>query len=119
MSEIRENALKEFTRVLRERHPEKISKIIIVFGSYVRGDFTKESDVDVRIVGDITLEDAIDISYPIMLKHGVYISPKVKAPKDFDAQKNYSFLKSVVSEGIAVWARLKNCKSINFSKPIR
>ncbi|MEE8400777.1 MAG: formate--tetrahydrofolate ligase, partial [Candidatus Hydrothermarchaeaceae archaeon] len=94
----------KFIYDLEEPIKDKIEKIarIIVFGSYVRGDFTEESDIDVLIIGDITLEEVIDISYPVMLKYGVYISPKVKAPKDFDAQKDYSFLKNVISEGIAV-----------------
>ncbi len=101
MSEIRERALKEFVSALRKRHSGKIARII-VFGSYARGEAVEESDIDVLIVGDITLEEAIDISYPIMLKYGVYVSAKVKALKDFDAQKDYSFLKNVISEGIAV-----------------
>ncbi len=101
MSEIRGRALKEFVSALRKRHSEKIARII-VFGSYARGKAVEESDIDVLIVGDIALDEAIDISYPIMLKCGVYVSAKVKALKDFDAQKDYSFLKNVISEGIAV-----------------
>lgn len=101
MRDIKEKALKEFIERIKEKYPEKITKIII-FGSYVQGDFTEESDIDILIIGEVTLDQAIDVSYPIMLKYGVYISPKVKTPQDFDAHKNYSFLKRVIEEGIAV-----------------
>ena len=99
-------ALDEFVNELGKKYGDKIYEII-VFGSYVRGNAKDESDIDVLIVGDVELEDVIDVSYPLLLKYRVYISPIVMTKEyyEFLKSKNTSFIKNVLSEGERVHVR--------------
>ena len=99
-------ALEEFINELNGRYRDKIHEII-VFGSYARGTAKDDSDIDVLIVGDVELEDVIDVSYPLLLKYGVYISPIVMTKEyyEFLKSKNTSFIKNVLSEGERIYVR--------------
>jgi len=94
-------AIEEFISILKEVHGDKIKKIIL-FGSIARGDADGESDVDVLIIGDISLDDVVDLTVKIMLKHGVFISPVIESEKEFEDKKNYSFYRTVMSEGVVI-----------------
>ncbi|MEE8168363.1 MAG: nucleotidyltransferase domain-containing protein [Candidatus Hydrothermarchaeales archaeon] len=100
-------AIDEFVKKVLEKYGNRIEKIIL-FGSYARGDFEGESDIDVLVVGDITLNDAVDITVPLMLKHGKYISPKVKTSEylRFLVREGSSFIKNVLEEGVVIYDRM-------------
>lgn len=100
------HALEEFINELGKRYGDKIQEVI-VFGSYARGNVKDESDIDVLIVGDVKLEDVIDVSYPLLLKYGVYISPIVMTKEyyEFLKSKNTLFIKNVLSEGERLYVR--------------
>jgi len=99
-----EKAVEEFVQKLKEKFGDMIESII-VFGSYARGESKKESDVDVLIVGDIKLDDVIDVAYPIFLKSGVYISPIVMSRDYFEMLKaeKTGFIENVLKEGITLY----------------
>ena len=66
--------LDEFIFELKRRYGDRIYEVI-VFGSYTRGDASDESDIDVLIIGDVkNFDEVIDVSYPLLLKDGVYIA---------------------------------------------
>ena len=44
----KEEALEEFIKKVREKHGDKIDRIIL-YGSYARGEAEEESDIDVLI----------------------------------------------------------------------
>ena len=50
--------LNEFTRQVKIAFGEKLSEVIL-FGSYARGDFDSESDVDIMILMHISRNDEI------------------------------------------------------------
>jgi len=99
-----EKAVEEFVQKLKEKFGDRIESII-VFGSYARGESKKDSDVDVLIVGDIKLDDVIDVAYPIFLKYGVYISPIVMSRGYFEMLKaeKTGFIENVLREGITLY----------------
>ena len=97
----KKEALDEFLKILREKFKNRI-KEVIVFGSYARGDYTEESDIDVLIVGDVSLDEIVDISVEILLKYGEVINAIVEKKEEFEAKKNFSFHKIVLKEGIRV-----------------
>ncbi len=70
---MRKKTLDEFILELKRRYGDRIYEVI-VFGSYARGDASDESDIDVLIIGDVKLDEVIDVSYPLLLKDGVYIA---------------------------------------------
>lgn len=96
----KQEVLKEFIEIIKENHGAKIEKIILS-GSYARGEATEESDIDVLIAGDVTLDELIDIPFPLLLKYGVYISPHVITAMhlSFLEKEGYGFIKNVKKEG--------------------
>ncbi len=93
----------EVKKKLREKFGSKIEAIVL-FGSYARGDSRGESDIDILIIGDIKLDEVIEVTYPIFLKYGVYISPIVMSRRHFEMLKRDSsgFIENVLREGRGV-----------------
>lgn len=98
-------ALDEFISILKEKFGDKIEKII-VFGSYARGEYSEDSDIDVLIVTkefDISLEKEISaISFKILLKYSVDISPKVYSAREFKERMDSPFMMEIKKHGVAV-----------------
>lgn len=83
------------------------SAIIILFGSYARGDNRKESDIDLLILLDkdsVTRSEEKQIKYPlyeIEFEIGKIISPIVLTMKDWKSKHKITpFYESVNQEGI-------------------
>jgi predicted nucleotidyltransferase len=94
-------ALNEFVKTLKERYKGRIKKIIL-FGSYARGDYDEESDIDILIIGDVPQREVSFLSAEILLKYGEVISAIVKSEEEFEKYKNFSFYKNVLKEGIVI-----------------
>ncbi len=94
-------ALMEYISRINRKFSTRIEKII-VFGSYARGEYFEDSDIDVLVVGDVSLKELVDESIPILLKYGVVISPHDITPEKFELLKKEgaSFIKNVEREGI-------------------
>ena len=83
---------------------------VILFGSYARGDFDEESDVDILIVAKLTSEemsnyrDKIDsICGELLFDYGVLVSI---IEKDYETYSKYSnilpFYKNIAKEGVKI-----------------
>lgn len=83
---------------------------IILYGSYARGDFHQDSDIDIMILvndSDDSLseyENKIDdLTYDFNCKYGTEIMPIVKNVEEFEYWKNvYMFYKNVDQEGVTI-----------------
>ena len=79
---------------------------MILFGSVARGDDNDESDIDILIVLDHDnkeLESLIDtIVVDFILEKEEVISPHVMTEEHFNKTKDYSFLKTVMAEGVPI-----------------
>ncbi len=103
----REKALEEFIKSIKTKHGAKIDRIIL-FGSYARGDYRKESDIDVLVIwkgdeveGWNSLErEAVEI----LFKYGLFISLKIISPNEYSAMKemDFPFIRNVSAEGVVV-----------------
>ncbi|BAD85262.1 nucleotidyltransferase [Thermococcus kodakarensis KOD1] len=91
-------ALNEFLRLLKERFGSSIEEVFL-FGSYARGDYDEESDIDVLIVGEIDFDEVIELVTDVLLRYGELISPVLLKPDEFK-KRNDSFIKTVKAEGI-------------------
>ena len=84
---------------------EEIIKMIL-FGSVARGDDDNDSDIDILIVinqNNSELESAIDnIVVDFILEKEEVISPHVMTEEHFNKTKDYSFLKTVLAEGVPI-----------------
>ena len=105
LSEKERLLLEEFKGLLFKCFPGEIQEIR-VFGSRARGQSTPESDLDVLVVTqheDYHLSDRIiDLACDLLLKHRVYISPKVISRRHFDQLEamDSDFLYHVKKDGI-------------------
>lgn len=85
---------------------------VILYGSYARGDYTAESDIDVMLIVDISeneeLEYALllaDSVVDLNLEFDVVLSPLVESKEKYEKYKNINPLfKNVEREGIRIAA---------------
>lgn len=81
--------------------------VLILYGSYARGDYRNDSDIDIIVLIDndkdkITHSDEIKITYPlydIEFQTGTIISPMVYSKKGWANHRITPFYESVVKEG--------------------
>ncbi len=93
----------------KEIFKEKLTDIIL-FGSYARGDYDNESDIDILIVANLSFEEIRsyrkqldDICGDLLFEYGVLVSI---IEKDYDTYSKYSqilpFYKNILREGVKI-----------------
>ena len=83
---------------------------IVLYGSYARGDFTVDSDMDIMILADIEPDEVsrysdkvFDLTYDFEQKYGLEINPCIQSNTTFNQWKNvYPFFMNIEKEGIAI-----------------
>lgn len=89
---------------------EKLKKVVL-YGSYARGDYDEESDIDVMIFVDMSPEELSKYRKKIThfcsdlnVDNCVFISPKLQSVPLFEQWKNVlPFYQNVNKEGIQVY----------------
>ncbi|AIJ04938.1 hypothetical protein JH146_0087 [Methanocaldococcus bathoardescens] len=89
-----DKALSYFLKNLRKIFGNKIKKVIL-FGSYARGNYNEESDIDILIVGDIKLDDIIDLIVDIIVEYGILINVIIKSEDEFNKLRHSSFYSTI------------------------
>ena len=105
---ILEDFLEEIKNILENR-----LKKIILYGSYARGDYNKNSDIDIMILTDLTSEEISKYSLLIWEKcadieidKGIVISPLIRNLDDFNSWLNVKpFYMNIVNEGVVLSER--------------
>ena len=76
--------IQAFVNQVKEILGKRLKKVIL-YGSYARGDYNKQSDVDIMILTDLSFEEIeeyrdriSDIAYDIELDTGIMLSPVIK-----------------------------------------
>lgn len=97
-----------------QEHFGKSLKSIILFGSYARGDFDDESDVDIALIFDIPRERESSLNSAIadivseideQFSYAVLLSPLVISYSFFQEWKNtLPFYKNLTEEGVRLIA---------------
>ena len=88
---------------------QNLSKVII-YGSYARGDYHANSDVDIMILVDLSNEEIkgienkiFDIAFDIEMNTGVDISPILKNRMEYEYWMDVlPFYKNIKEEGIII-----------------
>lgn len=87
----------------------KLGKEVVsirLFGSKARGDFRKDSDIDILVVLKDPKEDEIDYIYDLAMsldiKYSFYLSVKIFSKKEYEYYKSIPtlFIENVLKEGI-------------------
>ena len=87
-------------------------KSVILFGSYARGDYDVESDIDIMLLVDMPAEKLatyrkviIEQLTDVDLEYGVYTSVKLQDLPTFEKWKDtLPFYQKVLAEGVLVSA---------------
>lgn len=115
MSEIREREqlniiTKEIVDEVIQLLQDNVYKIVL-YGSYARGDFTRESDIDVMILLNCSKEQVLQyrkqisrLSCRIGLKNDVEISLLLRDRETFERGENIlPFYKNIKKEGVEIY----------------
>ncbi len=98
----------DFKKTVSDYYGERLAKIIL-YGSYARGDFHEESDIDFLVVlkdGEIRkFRETIQMSevvHPLMFKHDITISYHPYSLGKYLSEES-PFLFWIRKQGIEVW----------------
>ncbi len=101
---IKNEAVRDFSQKVRARYPEAV---ITVFGSYARGTYTDESDLDICVVlPEMQADDRFavsDMAWEVSLSHNVHIATVVFPHSAFqqDTADENPFITAIKKEGVA------------------
>ena len=98
-----------FSREVKRLLGEKLTKVI-VYGSYARGDYRDNSDVDIMILVKMTDEeirtvknDIYDLAFEVEMNTGIEISPVIKNEEQYEYWVDtLPFYRNVRDEGVVV-----------------
>ena len=101
--------LKQFIEELSKLLGNRLKKVIL-YGSYARGDYDKNSDLDIMILTDLTEEELIkyrmkirDIACDLEFDNDIVISPLVRNIEKYNNRINViPFYMNVQKEGVVL-----------------
>lgn len=110
MTQIEKDLINQYVLAIRDIYGNHIKQIIL-YGSYARGDFDKDSDIDIMILvdlPDIQIEDYSDqlseLGFEYNVNHGIWFMPVVKNAQHFRKWcAVYPFYSNVEKEGILLY----------------
>ncbi|KIR02192.1 DNA polymerase, beta-like region [Lachnospiraceae bacterium TWA4] len=99
----------QFAKDIQKIFGEKLSKLV-VYGSYARGDYTKNSDIDIMILVKIPEQEihrymnvVLDCAFDYLMDYGVDISPVIKNEEHFNYWvEDLPYYRNVRDEGVVV-----------------
>ena len=102
-----DGALVDFVARVREHFgPRPVS--LTLFGSYARGDFGPESDVDVLVLmdtlGNGERREVYDLAEEVYFSHLIHVAPLVHSTAEFDtiARREYLIASEIARDGVAL-----------------
>ena len=109
MSSRIESVINEFITEISKLIGERLKKVIL-YGSYARGDFSKNSDIDIMILTDFNDEELVqkrmqirELACDLELENDVVISPVVRNIDKYNARVNViPFYSNVQKEGVVL-----------------
>lgn len=103
------NIIYSFAQQIKVIYGDSLKKIVI-YGSYARGDYQKNSDIDILILVNASDEEikkefnsVCDVAFDYELRYGVIISPLVKNEQHFQKWSDtVPFYRNIKREGVEV-----------------
>ena len=101
--------LNDFLEEVKEILGNRLKKIVL-YGSYARGDYNKNSDIDIMILTDLSDEEIREYSMKIWEKSadididkGIVISPLIRNIDNFEAWSDVkpSYI-NIINEGVVL-----------------
>lgn len=103
--------LKRYVNDIQELYGSRL-KSVILYGSYARGDFKPNSDIDIMILVDLADEEIrkrgrllSDLTFDYNFDHDLEIIPIVKNLEHFNKWvRSYPFYNHIKKEGVELYA---------------
>ena len=100
------NIIYKFSQELKQILGDNLTKVI-VYGSYARGDYRENSDVDIMILVKMSDEeikavknDIYDLAFDVEMSTGIELSPIIKNEKQYEYWVDtLPFYRNVRNEG--------------------
>lgn len=104
-----QNQLEEFMILVRKCFGQNL-KSVLVYGSYARGDYNDNSDIDIMILVALSEDEIkqtensiLDGAYDLELKYGKVLSPVIKNQDFFEYWSDtLPFYRNVKTEGVKI-----------------
>ncbi len=110
-SNLRKKIREKLEKALRD-FVERIEGDVLVYGSFVRGDFNERSDIDVIVVAKNLPENFLKrIEVLSMLDSTGLIEVKAYTPEEWERIKNRPWFRKILEEGKVVKKELGVIKS--------
>lgn len=111
MPQTLQDVIEQYVAYVKDIYGSHLRQVIL-YGSYARGDFNTESDVDIMILLDLTEQDIkgyrhqlSDMTFDFNMGHDMDIKPIAKNVEHFERWiENYPFYTNVKKEGITLYA---------------
>lgn len=111
MPQILDEILKKYVDAVHELYGSRL-KTVILYGSYARGDFNSDSDIDIMILVDLEEQEIrdkghllSDVTFEYNFDNNLMIMPIVKSQEHFNRWiRAYPFYYNVKKEGIELYA---------------
>lgn len=111
MPERLNSILKKYVDEVRMLYGDSL-KTVILYGSYARGDFRQDSDIDIMILVELTEEEIrekgrqlSDVTFEYNYDNDLMIMPIVKNESHFNKWlRAYPFYYNVKKEGVELYA---------------
>lgn len=115
MQQMTQDLIEQYVSAIRNIYGNHIKQIIL-YGSYARGDFHKDSDVDIMVLVDLpdtqieSYSDALsELGFEYNVKYGLWFMPVVKNANHFRQWCSvYPFYSNVVKEGVPLYETTRN-----------
>jgi len=104
------NLIHEYVSAIHEIYGTHLKQVIL-YGSYARGDFNSDSDVDIMVLVDLPddrmseFSDALsELGFDYNVDHDIWFMPVVKNIDHFHYwSQAYPFYSNVAKEGISLY----------------
>ncbi len=99
-----EPILKELKQILTNYYGERLAYLIL-YGSYARGDFNQDSDIDVLVVLENCISEnkeidiITDLKTDLCLDNEIFISTNPTTSLKFETS-NYTYFRNIKKQGI-------------------
>ena len=102
--------LREVCEKIRVVYGDNVEKVML-FGSYARGDYNNESDIDIMILVNCDAEkiakhrkEVISLMSRLCLEYDIYVSIMVEPVNYFNEWKDNRLLyKNIIKDGVVVY----------------
>ena len=105
-----QNLIEQYVNEIKKIYGSHL-RLVILYGSYARGDFGPDSDVDIMILLDMSdmelksySQQLSYLTYDYNLDHELDIKPIAKSEKHFQKwMENYPFYANIHKEGVILY----------------